>query len=72
MNNGRMWTVLSPNVGVPIFFAALVITSLTIHYHLLTKTTYFTDFLRGTSAAVSVVNGDVDTMAKATIPEKVD
>ncbi|HJL42479.1 MAG TPA: light-harvesting protein [Myxococcales bacterium LLY-WYZ-16_1] len=47
MNNARIWTVVSPNVGVPIFFIALVTTSLFIHFQVANYTTWFGDFFQG-------------------------
>ena len=45
MNNGRMWTVVSPNVGVPIFFVALMTTSLVVHYMVAIGTPWFKAFV---------------------------
>ncbi len=68
MNNGRMWTVVSPTVGVPIFFIALMITSLTVHFQVLTRTTYFADFIKGASAQVTApASGE----AVATVTDRV-
>jgi len=47
MNNARIWTVVSPNVGVPIFFLALMFTSLYIHYQVMANTTWFVGFWSG-------------------------
>ncbi len=56
MINGRLWTVVSPNVGVPIFFLALMFTSLYIHYQVMDKTDWFPAFLKG--EPVQVVQAD--------------
>ncbi len=45
MNNGRMWTVVSPTVGVPIFFIALALTSLTVHYFVAVNSPFFKSFV---------------------------
>ena len=47
MNNARMWLVLKPTVGMPIFFIVMVIASLSIHFSVLTNTTWFAAFLQG-------------------------
>lgn len=47
MNNARMWLVLKPTVGIPIFFIVMVIASLSIHFSVLTNTTWFAAFLQG-------------------------
>ncbi len=54
MNNARIWTVVSPTVGVPVFFLALMFTSLFIHYHVLTTTEWFGDFWKGASAQAPI------------------
>jgi light-harvesting protein B-800-850 alpha chain len=53
MNNARLWTIVNPTVGVPIFFIALVVTSLFVHFQVLTRTTWFGDFIRGADVEVS-------------------
>ena len=45
MNNGRMWTVVSPNIGVPIFFVALAVTSLVVHKLLIVDSAWFKSFV---------------------------
>jgi len=42
-----MWLVLKPTVGMPIFFIVMVIASLSIHFSVLTNTTWFAAFLQG-------------------------
>lgn len=49
MNNGRMWTVVNPTVGLPLFFVTIALTSMTVHHAVLNNTTWFGDFLRGAS-----------------------
>jgi len=47
MNQGKIWTVVSPSVGLPIMLAAVVITALAIHLAVLTHTTWFPAFMQG-------------------------
>lgn len=51
MNNARIWTIVNPSVGVPLFFVGIMVTSLYIHYQVMTETTWFTAFIKGASAA---------------------
>lgn len=51
MNNARIWTIVSPNVGVPVFFLVLVFTSLFIHFQVMANTPWFSEFYAGTEAA---------------------
>jgi len=54
MNQGRMWTVVKPTVGIPVFLGAVAVTSLIVHYAILTHTTWFPAFLEGCHKKVSM------------------
>jgi len=54
MNQGRMWTVVKPTVGIPVFLGAVAVTSLIVHYAILTHTTWFPSFLEGGHKKVSM------------------
>ena len=47
MNQGRIWCVVKPTVGLPLFLGAVTLISLLIHYSVLTHTTWFAAFLGG-------------------------
>jgi light-harvesting protein B-800-850 alpha chain len=47
MNNGKMWLVLKPTVGIPVFFAGMVVASLSIHTSILLNSDWFPAFLKG-------------------------
>jgi light-harvesting protein B-800-850 alpha chain len=51
MKEGRIFLYVSPNVILPIMFLVMVLTSLAVHYSVLTNTTWMSDFFQG--AAVS-------------------
>ena len=72
MNNAKMWLVVSPNVGVPIFLGAVAVGSFAVHVAVLSNTTWVSDFLSGKplgsgaeASAALTVPGDMET-AKAT------
>lgn len=44
---GKMWCVVKPSVGIPIFIAAVAISSFSVHLALTTNTTWVKDFLNG-------------------------
>jgi len=48
---GKMWLVVKPSVGVPLFLGAVAVGSFCVHYALLTNTTWVKKFLNGNSAA---------------------
>ena len=37
MNQGRIWCVVNPTVGLPLFLTAVALTSLAVHYFVLTN-----------------------------------
>jgi light-harvesting protein B-800-850 alpha chain len=45
-----MWLVLKPSIGIPVFFVAIVLASLSIHFSILNNTTWFKAFLQGNAA----------------------
>lgn len=47
MNNAKMWLVVKPTVGVPIFLSAVAIGSFAVHVAVLSNTTWVADFLSG-------------------------
>lgn len=51
MKEGRIFLYVSPNVIIPIMFLVLVLTSLGVHYSVLTNTTWMSDFFQGATAA---------------------
>lgn len=47
MNNARLWLVVNPTVGIPIFLGAVAVGSFSVHVAVLTNTTWVADFLAG-------------------------
>ncbi|MCU0801520.1 MAG: light-harvesting protein [Rhodobacteraceae bacterium] len=47
MNNAKMWLVVKPTVGVPLFLSAVAIGSFAVHVAVLSNTTWVSDFLKG-------------------------
>lgn len=50
MKEGRIFLYVSPNVIIPIMFLVMVLTSLAVHYSVLTNTTWMSDFFQGAAA----------------------
>lgn len=44
---GRMWLVVKPSVGVPLFLGAVAVSSFAVHVALLLNTTWVPKFLNG-------------------------
>jgi light-harvesting protein B-800-850 alpha chain len=47
MNNAKMWLVVKPTVGVPLFLGAVAVGSFAVHVAVLSNTTWVSDFLSG-------------------------
>ncbi len=47
MNNAKMWLVVHPTVGVPLFLGAVAVGSFAVHVAVLSNTTWVSDFLSG-------------------------
>ena len=44
---GRMWTVVKPSTGIPLFLGAVAATALITHIGILTHTTWYSAYLEG-------------------------
>ncbi len=47
MNNAKLWLVVKPTVGVPLFLSAVAVGSFAVHVAVLTNTSWVSDFLSG-------------------------
>lgn len=47
MNNAKMWLVVPPAVGVPLFLGAVAVGSFAVHVAVLSNTSWVSDFLSG-------------------------
>jgi light-harvesting protein B-800-850 alpha chain len=73
MNQGKIWRVVKPTVGVPLFLGAVALTSLFVHYQLLTKTTWLPAYYQGGNKAAKTAEAPVaatTTTAQAATPVK--
>ncbi len=77
MNNAKMWLVVKPTVGVPLFLSAVAVGSFAVHVAVLTNTSWVSDFLSGkplgtgdgmTSAAVLPETDGNTTKASYALP----
>ena len=70
MNNAKMWLVVPPKVGVPIFLGAVAVGSFAVHVAVLSNTSWVADFLSGQplgsgEASAALMQNDGDATAKA-------
>jgi light-harvesting protein B-800-850 alpha chain len=68
MNQGKVWRVVKPTVGVPLFLGAVALTSLFVHYQLLNHTTWLPAYYQGGQKAKPVATAAVTP--DATTPTK--
>ena len=47
MNQARMWLVVKPTVGIPLFLGSVAITSLVVHFAILNNPTWSPVFFGG-------------------------
>jgi len=47
MNQGRIWCVVNPTVGLPLFLGSVALISLIVHYSILSNTAWFSAFWGG-------------------------
>ncbi len=76
MNNAKMWLVVKPTVGVPLFLSAVAIGSFAVHVAVLTNTDWVASFIQGKGinpAASAALTIPADGVAKvAYMPGKND
>ncbi|MEM9457746.1 MAG: light-harvesting protein [Myxococcota bacterium] len=47
MNQGRIWCVVKPTVGLPLFLGGVLVTSFVVHFSVLSNTNWFPAFFGG-------------------------
>jgi len=75
MNNAKMWLVVKPTVGVPLFLGAVAVGSFAVHLAVVSNTSWVSDFISGVpmgtgdqaeaSAALALPDPDVAQAAYA-------
>ncbi len=55
---GKMWCVVKPSVGIPIFIAAVAVASFSVHLALTMNTTWVKNFLNGGQKVVAAAAAD--------------
>ena len=48
---GKMWCVVKPSVGIPLFIAAVSVASFSVHLAIVSNTTWVKKFLNGNATA---------------------
>ena len=56
MNQGRIWCVVHPTVGLPLFLGSVAVTSLIVHASVLNNTTWMSSFFQGSAPAQAALD----------------
>ena len=62
---GKLWLVVKPSVGIPVFLGAVAVSSFAVHYALLTHTTWVPKFLNGKATAAVAMDTSPTVVATA-------
>lgn len=65
---GKLWLVVRPTVGIPLFLGAVAVGSFSVHVALLTNTSWVKKFLNGAAPAASAAVDDATQRAAAAPP----
>ena len=69
MNQGRIWCVVSPSVGLPLLLGSVAVTSLIVHASVMTHTTWMSSYWSGSWRNRAAMNdGAAPKVAAATVP----
>ena len=52
---GKIWTVVKPTVGIPVFLGAVAVSSFAVHLAVVTNTTWVKGFLNGSAGKAAPV-----------------
>ena len=67
MNNSKIWLVVNPSVGVPIFLTAVAVGSFSVHVAVLQNTSWVDDFLSGEEMGSSMEEAMLPIDGDATV-----
>jgi light-harvesting protein B-800-850 alpha chain len=66
MNNGRIWCVVSPSVGLPLLLGSVTVIAIIVHAAVLNNTTWFSGYWQGGHKAKAAMEDTIKpAMAKA-------
>jgi light-harvesting protein B-800-850 alpha chain len=53
MNQGRIWTVVHPTVGLPLLLGSVTVIALLVHFAVLSNTTWFSAYWNGNATVAA-------------------
>jgi light-harvesting protein B-800-850 alpha chain len=63
MNQGRIWCVVNPTVGLPLFIGGVAVTSLVVHASVMTHTSWMSNYWQGAAAKTAAVDTTIAPVA---------
>jgi light-harvesting protein B-800-850 alpha chain len=63
MNQGRIWCVVNPNHGLPLFIGGVAVTSLIVHASVLSSVSWFSNYWEGSAARAASAETTVAPVA---------
>lgn len=67
MNNSKIWLVVHPTVGVPIFLGAVAVGSFAVHVAVMSNTDWISDFLEGEEMGSSADSAALPAETEGTV-----
>jgi light-harvesting protein B-800-850 alpha chain len=68
MNQKEIWLVVKPTVGLPLFLGSVAVTSLLVHYSILSHTTWMSAYWEGGAKAKAVAMAPAPAPAPMAAP----
>jgi len=65
MNQGKIWLVVKPTVGLPLFLGGVTVIALSVHAAILTHSTWYPAYYQGGSKAKPVAAAPAPAVATA-------
>ena len=65
MNQGRVWCVVHPTVGLPLLLGSVALTSLAVHTSVMTHTTWMSNYWQGSARVRTSDNGNASVASIA-------
>jgi light-harvesting protein B-800-850 alpha chain len=76
MNQGKIWLVVKPTVGLPLFLGGVTVIALSVHAAILTHTDWYPGYYNGghkaKAAAAAAAAATTDTTAVAVVAPAAD
>jgi len=54
---GKLWCVVKPSVGIPLFLGGVAVGSFAVHYMLMTHTTWLPAYYQGKAPKAAMIEG---------------